>query len=256
MKEEEKELQKSRQIIDYPTKEELDRTVADTIAKVYPKQKNMISYIGALYRQIGLSNVLHGMKSVGAVIAVVYVVVLGCGCGTQWQSGFQRYTSVILFSPAIFQLLLGLSILAEKEQQVYELARTSKYTIYHMLVLRMLLTVLICMVMNGGFCLLVFWKRGIQEVLQMLLLSVTALLGYSLCYLCLLTKSCQLKHQIRLYGVWVFGNLGINLLFQETYQYVALEIPLVCHMVVWGILIVLFLQKLSQFLYCNCQYNL
>lgn len=242
--------------IDYPSEEEIEKSIGNIIEKATPSKKPVISCLIHLYRQIGMDFLLHGIREWFVVILVVYMVMI---C---WQNNLEQtlqlrlYLGIVLFSPLVFQLLLALSVIGEREQGTYEIGMTCKYTVYHILALRMLLVGGISVVMNGIFCLLVYGNGDMKVLLHFLLLSITALLTYSLLYLSLLTKSCKLRYQTVLYGLWILANIVAVGMFPDVYTWIAIKVPLVFHVILWSILLVLSAWKMKRFLYCNCKYNL
>ena len=242
--------------IEYPTTEEVDHAILTTIQKAYPKKENALVYLIKLYRQIGLEFLMQGIKEIFLGIILTYLLMFFWRSGTEMNMDNHTFLFVTVFSPIVFQTILVLSIIGKKEQHVYELEMTCKYTVHHVLLLRMFLTSGFCTLCNAGACIVVFKGEGMADILHMVFLSATALFAYSLLYLILLLRSSMWKHQVILYLVWSVGNILAAILFPTCYTFLAIDIPLIYHGIIWLLFAVLFCRKLNQYLYYNCKYNL
>ena len=242
--------------IEYPTEDEINTSIAVSIEKAYPKREGFLVYLSRLYRQIGLAFLLHGMWELFLLVIAAYGFGI-CSFDILSQPLTARsYLPIILFSPLVFQLILLLSVLREQEQYTYEVEMTCKYTVYHVLALRMLIVSGFSILLNAVFCMIIFWENGMEVLVRMVFLSATALFAYSLLYVSLLMKNTRLIYQILLYGLWLVGNILFKLLLPKVYEYMVWQLPVVFHIFVWLLFAGMMGHKLSQFMYRNCQYNL
>ena len=242
--------------IEYPTEDEINTSIAVSIEKAYPKREGFLVYLSRLYRQIGLAFLLHGMWELFLLVIAAYGFGI-CSFDILSQPLTARsYLPIILFSPLVFQLILLLSVLREQEQYTYEVEMTCKYTVYHVLALRMLIVSGFSILLNAVFCMIIFWENGMEVLVRMVFLSATALFAYSLLYVSLLMKNTRLIYQVLLYGLWLVGNMLFKLLLPKVYEYMVWQLPVVFHVFVWLLFAGMMGHKLSQFMYRNCQYNL
>ena len=242
--------------IEYPTMEEMNQSIETIITRAYPKRENVFLYMYRLYRQIGLEFLMHGVKCLFVAMMALYAVLIVVQQGMEELGQIDSYMQMAMLSPLIFQLVLGLAVVNEREQNTYEVQQTCKYTIYHIQALRMVLTGVFSLIMNLIFCLLSYGNKGTDTLLHMLFWNVTVLLTYSLLYLILLMQSVQVIKQFVLYGVWVLGNYFFASIFPKAYLFLVNQLPLFLHVILWMILLVVWTAKMKQYLYWNCQYSI
>lgn len=242
--------------IEYPTEDEINTSIAVSIEKAYPKREGFLIYLSRLYRQIGLAFLLHGMWELFLLVIAAYGFGICCFDILSQPLTARSYLPIILFSPLVFQLILLLSVLREQEQYTYEVEMTCKYTVYHVLALRMLIVSGFSILLNAVFCMIIFWENGMEVLVRIVFLSTTALFAYSLLYVSLLMKNTRLIYQVLLYGLWLVGNMLFKLLLPKVYEYMVWQLPVVFHVFVWLLFAGMMGHKLSQFMYRNCQYNL
>lgn len=235
--------------VDYPTTEEINGAIRSTIEKAYPEKENIWRYLMRLYRHIGSGFLLHGLRELLLGILAVYVLLICLAQDAAFDTRGHMYVFIVVFSPAAFQAVLSLSIIGEKEQLVYDLEMTCKYTVYHILLLRMLLVSSLCTLLNAGLCVAAFWQNGMEEMLHMLFLSVTSLFLYSLLYLNLLLYSSRLVYQAALYVFWAAVNSLLCMFLPPVYLFLAEELPLVCHGIAWIVSAVLFGYRVNRYVY-------
>lgn len=242
--------------IEYPTEEEINMSIAVSIEKAYPNREGLLIYLGRLYRQIGMAFLLHGMWELFLLVIAAYGFGICCYDKLSQTLTGNSHLLIILVSPLVFQSILLLSVLREQEQYTYEVEMTCKYTVYHVLALRMLIVSGFSILLNAIFCTILFWENGMAVLVRMVFLSATAVFAYSLFYVSLLTKSIRLIYQVLLYGAWLLGNVLFRLLLPMVHEYMVWRLPVVLHVFVWFLFAGIMGHKLSQFMYRNCQYNL
>lgn len=252
-----KENKKMKQeFIDYPTQEEIDVSVNKILEMAYPKQESLPESIFSMYRQIGLENILHGIKLLLGMVILCYVGMFIWNINTMDLGEGTFELIIVLFLPLMFQGILGLSIVNETEQNVFELGMACRYTHYHVLALRMIAVSVILILLNGGMCIGIWILHVQEEFMQTAFLAVSITLIYSVLYMKMLIGGIQLFRQIALYGVWAGLILGIHRILPVVFEYVVYQLPLVIHVVIWFGALAVFGQELSRFLNCNCKYNL
>lgn len=242
--------------IEYPSTEERDQSISYIIEKAYHQKENVFSYLYHLYCRVGMKFLLGEMRKLYVVVLILYGGLILAGQSLEDALELHSYVGIVALAPIAFQMVLGLSLLNEQEQNTYELQMTCKYTLYHVLALRMIVAGVFAVMMNAAFCLFVYGNRETAFFLRVLFLSVTALLGYSLIYLTQIMKNSRIKYQVGLYGMWIAGNMVLAACFPKGYLFLAARIPLLLHVILWVALIGLWGRKMSQYLYCNCRYNL
>ena len=134
--------------IEYPTMEEMNQSIQTIITRAYPKRENVFLYMYRLYRQIGLEVLMHGVKCLFVAMIALYAVLIVVQQGMEKHGQIDSYMQMAMLSPLIFQLVLGLAVVNEREQNTYEVQQTCKYTIYHIQALRMVLTGVFSLIMN------------------------------------------------------------------------------------------------------------
>lgn len=235
--------------IRYPDMEERNQSIQRIIQTAYPKKPSLIPYFCGLYKQIGIENLVHNMGYMFFSAGFLY-----CIAFTYFQylmdSMTKGMTSLLLlvFSPMVFQVMLGLFILNEKEQRVFDLETTCKYTIFHVLALRMILTSIVLVIVNAVWCCLLFRDLGGKVILHILCLSVTALGLYGVCYLGLLMRSIRVSAQVFLYAMWIVTNGLLKLILPEGYIKLTMELPIVYHVFIWMALVLIYGRLFSDYL--------
>lgn len=235
--------------IQYLDMEERNQSIQRIIQTAYPKNLSLIPYFYGLYKQIGIENLTHNMGCMLLSAGVLYFIAFTC-FQSLMDSITKGMTSLLLvaFSPMVFQVILGLFILNEKEQRVFDLEITCKYTIFHVLALHMILTSIVLVIVNAVWCCLLFRDLGGKAILHILCLSVTALGLYGVCYLGLLMRSIRVSVQIFLYAMWVVTNVLLKLILPEGYIKLTMELPIVYHVIIWMALILIYGKLFSDYL--------
>lgn len=222
--------------IEYPSRKERRQAVRQIMDRGFPKRKPFYRWLHDLYRQVGLEFLFHGMGSAVAMMAVIYLCCFLFAepdfAGTDPKTW---YTAVILI-PLAFQLPLLLSAISEKEQRVYELQMCCPVTACHILALRMILAGGVSLVLNGLLLAAIFLSEGMAVVFHLLCLSVTALLIYAFLYLLLVERGGRLTAQVLYYGVWWLAHSGMFRLSPGVYEFLALGLPVACHVAAWILL--------------------
>ncbi|MBQ5676659.1 MAG: hypothetical protein IIV45_16635, partial [Lachnospiraceae bacterium] len=217
--------------IEYPTIEEMNESIKTILTKAYSKRENVFLYLYHLYRQLGMEILMHGVKGLFVVTIVLYAILIVVQQDLEKSSQMEAYMQMAMLSPLIFQFILGLAVVNEKEQKTYEVQQTCKYTIYHIQALRMVLAGGFSLVMNFIFCLFLYGNQGTGTLIHMMFWNVTVLLTYSLLYLMLLIRSVQVIKQFVLYGVWALGNYLFAVVFPKVYLLVCIQFPLFLHVI-------------------------
>lgn len=242
----------------YPTQEEIDDAISCVIKEACPDRENVFIFLYRLYREIGFFDVMHGMEKIMVLLIAAYVLGILCLAGDVMASAADLYLSVILFSPLVFQLLLCLFLLGEAEQGVYEIELSCKYTMYHLLILRMGIAGLFSAAVNGMA--LVFYgilqNFGGELILRLAFLAVSTFLVYFTVYVQLILKSVRIQHQISLYFAWCAAAVLIRLCMPGVFAYLAMELPLFIHVCIWGAMLGLIMRLLPDVIYKNGKYNL
>ena len=242
--------------IDYPNNRELDVAIDAILDKAYPKQKGVIESLVSMYRQIGFGNILHGMTLLMGLVFLCYIGILALEMNAvEMEEGVIQLT-MILCLPLMFQGILGLSILNEHEQNVYELGMTCRYTQYHMLALRMIVVSISMILFNGIMCVGLWKWDETGDFVQNAFLSVTVTLIYSVAYMKTLLGGIGLVRQAALYGIWTGVILLLKTVFPMAYHYILYQLPLLVHVAIWCLAIVALGKDISRFLQWNCKYNL
>lgn len=244
--------------IEYPTQREIDDAISHIIKEACPDRENVFIFLHRLYREIGFLDVMHGMEKIMALLTVVYICGIWYLACISTAFTLDSYLSVLLFSPLVFQLLLCLFFLAEQEQGVHEIELSCKYTMYHLLILRMGIAGLFSAAVNGMALALygILQNFGGEFILRLAFLAVSTFLIYFTVYVQLILKSVRVQYQISLYLTWCAAAVFVRYCMPGVFAYLAIELPLLMHVCIWGAMLLLLMRLVSDVIYKNGKYNL
>ncbi len=219
--------------IDYPSEAERHASIEYILNRAYPKEEKLSEYLRGLYRQIGFDFLMHGMGRMMAFVLFLYFICIFCSKLTTEPVTVEIWVYVVIFSPAAFLLPMFLGLVGEKEQGMLDLQMTCRYTVFHVLTLRMMIAAIFAMTANSTALLLVLYNEGIGDVLHVIFLSITSVLVYAVLFLILLWKRNPLLAQLGLCVGWGAGHFAMRLFMPQLYGLLAMHVPLLCHAVVW-----------------------
>lgn len=243
----------------YPTQKEIDDSISSVIEEACPARENVFIFLYRLYREIGFLDVMHGMEKIMVPLIAAYAFGIVYLANNVTASASDLYLSVILFSPLVFQLLLCLFFLGEQEQGVYEIELSCKYTMYHLLILRMGIAGLFSVAVNGMALVLYGVSQdffGGAFILRLAFLAVSTFLVYFTVYVHLILKSVRIQYQLSLYFTWCVAAVLMRLYIPGMFVYLAMELPLLIHVCIWGAMLGLLMRLLPDVIYRNGKYNL
>ena len=222
--------------ITYPSEAERKASIESILDQAYPKEERLGEYLRDLYRQIGFDFLMHGMGRMMTFVVLLYSICIFCSKLTTEPVNAEIWVYVAIFSPIAFLLPMFLAVVGEKEQGMMELLMTCRYTLYHVLTLRMVIATIFAMTANSIALILALYNEGINDVLHVVFLSVTSVLVYAALFLMLIWKRNPLFAQMGLLAGWMMGHFGMRLLMPQLYSLLAMHLPLLCHVIVWMVM--------------------
>ena len=220
----------------YPTEAERKVSIEYILDQAYPKEERLGEYLRDLYHQIGFDFLMHGMGRMMTFVVLLYSICIFCSKLTTEPVNAEIWVYVAIFSPIAFLLPMFLGVVGEKEQGMMELLMTCRYTVYHVLTLRMIIATIFAMTANSIALILVLYNEGVGDVLHVVFLSVTSVLVYAALFLMLIWKRNPLFAQMGLFAGWMMGHFGMRLLMPQLYSLLAMHLPLLCHVIVWMVM--------------------
>ena len=239
--------------VEYPSEKEIKTSIDATLDKAWPARQPILGTLAEMCRQIGTANILYGMKKYGLIMALLYTAIIWLRCEAEYRMGDDTEMIIIFLMPLIFIGVLGLGVISDMEQNVYELTMTCRYTPYHLLALRMIAVSVFIICLNGGFCIIAMVLSQLKYLIHGAFLSVTVTLIYGLLYLKVLTGSVHPARQVLLYGTWLAANALFKGAVPELYNFIVLELPAVCHIAVWIFMVPLIGKQMGRYLDYSCR---
>lgn len=232
--------------IDYPSEAEWHASIESILDRAYPKEEKLTEYFQVLFRRIGFDFLMNGMGRMMFFILLLYFVCIFCSKLSTEPVTVEIWSYVVILSPVAFLLPMFLGLIGEKEQGMMELQMTCRYTVYHVLTLRMMIATIFAMTVNSIALMIVLYDEGFRDVLHIVFISITSVLIYTVLFLALLWKRNPLIAQAGLFIGWIVGNFGMSLLMPQIYGFLVMHVPLLCHVMIWilmGYVVAHLLQK-------------
>lgn len=215
---------------------EVKKSVDHIIEAAFPRKSSVFSEIRKMLHQMGVRFLLHDLHYMAGIVLLLYLAGGIFVSDDMAESVCSIGDRVMILTPAAFLLPLLFFMINEQEMGMAELQMTSKYTLYHILSLKMLLVSILAAGSNLIWCLFAMKHMGFEAAVQLYFMAVTALGGYSVCNLWLLTKSISLKGQIMLFLIWICANAGLKQWVPGLYYSLVFDLPLLYHFVIWIVL--------------------
>lgn len=213
--------------VPYPTDAEIDQQVAYIVKQALPERQSFIRSLLEMKRQIGWQYVLLSRGEAlfsGLVVFIVlgYVWMLADG-RTVHSSTF--YGLLFTLSPLVFLSLTAYAYFQKQSNHTFELEMTMKYTVFQLLVYRMLLFSTLAILVNMSFLLLLSLKVEF-DVLRVLLLSLTGLFTFSAGLLLALSNGHLLKRSALFIAGWIMLNVSLLGFIDKTYAQILENLPI------------------------------
>lgn len=213
--------------VPYPTDAEIDQQVAYIVKQALPERQNFIRSLLDMKHQIGWQYVLLS-RSEALFSALVAFIVLGC----VWLMTDERtvhfptfYGLLFMLSPLVFLSLTAHAYYQKQSNHTFELEMTMKYTVFQLLVCRMLLFSALAILVNMSFLLLLSLKVEF-DLLRVLLLSLTGLFTFSAGLLLALSNGHVLKRSVLFIAGWIVLNVSLLVFLDKPYVRVLESLPI------------------------------
>ncbi len=234
--------------VEYPSETEIKRSIEYICDCCVGKKKNIFSLIKDMTESLSVKNVLYGVGDViiiGLVLSDSMYYALYLYLRNMPNSEEKVYLLTFITAPISFLILFLLSFIKEKKSNVFVVKMTCKYTVYHLLVYRMILFSLLSVLLNTLYIVLVCYEFDIQ-IITLLSISLSELFIYSSLLVMLLLKFSAVKSIVTLTVPWcVFGFVLYR--YQSSYLIDILNsVPVLVWLVIICSCIIVYLNKLPQ----------
>jgi len=240
--------------IDYPSEAEIRRSINQTIENAWLKEKRENGIL-SMIKHIGIDNIIFGMKKYAAAVPMIYISIICLKSNLEYRFDDGGESFMVFLMPLMFMGIIIMGVINDKEQNVYELAMTYRYTPYHILGLRVIAVCVFITVSNGVLLLLASVIDGISYLIQTALLSVTVTMIYSTLYIRVLTGGTGWGRQILLYGGWMAVNILANKITPDVYFYLLRSLPAIYHAAIWIVMLIIGLKELKRYMEYGFRYN-
>lgn len=227
--------------IPYPSKEEMQKQIALIITKSLPSKKSIIAELQGFYSQVGWRYLLPNRNEwiFTSITLLSVLLFIWLSPSNQVEAAPSYFALLFMVSPFIFASTSYFSFYDKKKNHVYELEMTTKYTLFQLIGLRMLLFSLLAIVCNTSLSL---WLSQLLNVefLRLWLLSLTGLFVFATGLLAVLRTGQVARKMIGYTIAWLLLNSGL-IIFADTYYIgMLVQLPMVIYVCLVAVLIGLF----------------
>lgn len=220
-------MDKKKWKVPYPTNAEIDQQVASIVKQALPARQGFIRALLEMKRQIGWQYLLLSRGE--ALFSGLVVLIL---LGYVWLTTNEKtvhyptfYGLLFMLSPLAFLSLTAYAYYQKQTNHTFELEMTMKYTVFQLLVCRMLFFSGLAIVVNMSFLLLLSLKVEF-DVLRVLLLSLTGLFTFSVGLLLALSNGRMLKRSVFFIAGWITLNVFFLIFVDKTYARILESLPI------------------------------
>lgn len=222
--------------IEYPTNEQIEKSVGIICENGIKKRETVFSFIKNMTLNLGLKNIFYGFYDVMFISILVtcaaYLLFL-FSINNLPGAEEKIYIFSFTFAPFMFALLFFLNFAKEKSADTFIIKMTCKYSFFYLLAYRMFVFSLLSVVVNSLYILVFFSDFKISFV-TIISLSLSALFVYSLLLIAMLIKFSTVKPAIGLSALWIFADAVFYVCFKEFFAEILKAVPLF----VWMIIVV------------------
>lgn len=227
---------KKHDSIPYPSDEDIQKQITIILEKGLRKRKSVFSVIQVLFYQVGWKHMLPNRNEwLFSSIAIVSLLLISFSLGKYTVSP-AGLAMLFMLSPFLFASLSLYSFYHKREAQTFELEMTTKYTVFQLIGIRMLVFSSLAILLNTS---LTLWLSYMYEFafIHLWLLSLTGLFLFA-AGLLLIMRSGQLIPRIIGYVIgWVILNSVLLMLVETAYVQVILTLPTVVYEIIVVLLI-------------------
>lgn len=213
--------------VPYPTDAEIDQQVASIVKQALSIRQGFIRSLLDMKRQIGWQYLLLSFGE--ALFSGLVVLIL---FGYVWLTTNETtvhyptfYGLLFMLSPLAFLSLTAYAYCQKQTNHTFELEMTMKYTVFQLLVCRMLLFSGLAIFVNMSLVLLLSLKVEF-DVLRVLLLSLTGLFTFSAGLLFALNNGHVLKRSALFIAGWITLNMFLLVFVDKPYARILESLPI------------------------------
>lgn len=211
--------------INFPSEEEQNQALQRIVDQAYPEQKSFLTYLWELVRQLNYAVWNHGILFMFFMTSAGYLLLLALKNYIEAASGRDSLMLMVLFAPMMFQTVFLLSLWNEKSQDMEELQLSCKYTLYHILLLRMLLICVMEILLQWSACILLYYDTDLSVLLHSALFLTAMILLYCILVLWSFLKKEIWNWQIGLGIAWCLLHLALWKMMPVLYTQAVFELP-------------------------------
>lgn len=233
--------------IPYPTEEEILQQIEYIVAQGLPQRKSFLEQLLTLQRQLGWRNLLPNRNEYIFTVIVVLSIFLfvWLTLSTQNKLTSSYFALLFMLSPFIFSSLSLYSFYDKQENQTYELEMTTKYTVFQLIGIRMLLFSSLAILCNASFS---FWLSQTLNVsfFFLWLLSLTGLFLFAIGLLYVMKSGLVIRRMVIYFFGWIVGNSLLMIFADMYYIQVLMQLPIIVYAILVIVLIWLFCSEFKQ----------
>lgn len=235
---------KNNEHIPYPSEKEIQKQISIIVQTGLPTKKLTIS---SFYKQIGIYNLFpnrHEWLFTGiSIVSILLVIWLSLDIQETITPAY--FAFLFMLSPFIFISTACFSFYDKKENRTFELEMTTKYTIFQLICLRMLLFSGLSIVVNTSISLWLSYMLHI-EFLRLWLLSLTGLFLFGIGFFMTLRKGQVIRKMIAYTISWVLLNSCLVLFAHTFYMKALVQLPTIVYGCLVILLLALFVKMFQQ----------
>ncbi|MGX1193082.1 hypothetical protein [Metabacillus sp. SLBN-84] len=224
---------KSKWSIPYPSDEDINKQVALIVKQGLPKKQNLILSIAEIRRQMGWQYLFinRGEALFSGCLMIIVLAYLFLVSNEAANQAPDFYGMLFILSPLSFLSFMAYGYYHKKVNDTFELEMTMKYTVYQLLVVRMLVFSSMAIFVNITVVFILSYKVDLN-VLRGILVSMTGLFVFSAGLLFVLRSGHFLKRSVLFIAAWVLVNTVLFLLSGKEYGAVLNTLPMISYGVI------------------------
>lgn len=232
---------KSHENIPYPSEEEIQKQIALIVNKSLPTKKSIIAELQGFYSQVGWRHLLPNRNEwiFTSITLLSILLFIWLSTSNQVKTTPSYFALLFMLSPFVFASTSYFSFYDKKKNQTYELEMTTKYTVFQLIGLRMLLFSALAIGCNTSLSL---WLSHLLnfEFLRIWLLSLSGLFVFATGLLAVLRTGQVARKMIGYVISWFLSNSCLMIFADTYYLGILVQLPMVIYVCLVVVLIGLF----------------
>ncbi|MDN3451689.1 hypothetical protein QMA09_15935 [Planococcus sp. APC 3906] len=230
-------MAKDKWDIPYPDEQEIERQAALIVQKAFPEKSWFFTEIQEFKNQMGWVHLFPNRSEIifTSLLLVLSIFGLWFTASANQTTSPSLYGYAFLVSPLSLVLLIAYAFYEKLEKQTLELEMTTKFTIFQVMAVRMLVFSSISLFLNmtGSFIAAMNFE---VDFLRIWFISLTGLFGFSSGLLWFIARGNVLRRSVIFTAGWLAINSAWLFAMKEAYLQVVFHLPL---LVYGGILLML-----------------